>query len=67
MQTAQATSKYHRQISLGSTTGWYIQIFFLVFEDEMQKKFNCCCPTGSANTKGDTQNQSQKGLCWNWP
>lgn len=32
-------------------------MFFLVFEDEMQKKkkkLNCCCLSDSANSKGDT-------------
>lgn len=31
-----------------------IQIFFPVFEQEMQKTLNCCCPPDSANAKGET-------------
>lgn len=51
------------QINLRSATAWYIQIFFLLFEDRMQKKLNCCCPRGSANTKGDTHRISHRKVC----
>lgn len=34
------------QINLRSATAWYIQIFFLLFEDRMQKKIELLLPQG---------------------